>query len=257
MQPFELRRKIAQAEFTQATAGYCNGHVQANLVVLPSKYARDFELFCNKNPKPCPLLEVVGPGEYHTSKVAKRADLLRDIPTYQTFVDGKPDKIVNDIIDLYRDDFVFFLLGCSFSFEEALLQEGIALRHVAQKKNVSMFNTNIDLTSVGIFSGKMVVSMRPIKCSRVVDATLICSKYPSVHGAPIHVGDPRQIGIEDISMVDYGDPVDIYEDELPVFWPCGVTPQNVLRNAKLPFAITHYPGHMLVCDLKNEDLRIE
>ncbi|PLX70412.1 MAG: putative hydro-lyase [Denitrovibrio sp.] len=257
MKPVELRRIISKSEFIKPTAGYCNGFVQANLVVLPSEYAGDFEKFCEKNPKPCPLLEVVGPGKHHTSKIAKGADLLKDIPKYQTFIDGKPDKEISDITDLYKEDFVFFLLGCSFSFEEALMNSGIYLRHVEEKKNVSMYNTNIDLESVGIFSGKMVVSMRPIKCSRIVDAALICSKFPSVHGAPIHVGDPSQIGISDINAVDYGDSVAVLPDELPVFWPCGVTPQNVLKQAKLPFAITHSPGYMLVCDIKNEDLRID
>ena len=137
------------------------------------------------------------------------------------------------------------------------MQQGITLRHVEQRKNVAMFNTSIDLNRVGIFSGKMVVSMRPIRCNRIVDAALISAKYPNVHGAPIHVGAPEQIGIVDISSADYGDSVDIHADELPVFWPCGVTPQNALVNAKLPFAITHSPGYMLVCDIKNEDLRVE
>jgi len=257
MRPSELRKQIAESEFTESTAGYCNGYVQANLVVLPQEYAADFELFCKQNPKPCPLLEVVGPGEFRTSKVADGANLLNEIPKYQIFKDGIPTEIVSDISAYYKEDLVFFLLGCSFSFEEALMQQGIALRHVEQRKNVAMFNTSIDLNRVGIFSGKMVVSMRPIKCKRIVDAALISAKYPNVHGAPIHVGAPEQIGIVDISSADYGDSVDIHADELPVFWPCGVTPQNALVNAKLPFAITHSPGYMLVCDIKNEDLRVE
>jgi len=257
MKPIELRKMISESEFIKPTAGYCNGFVQANLVVLPSKYAGDFQKFCEKNPKPCPLLEVVEAGKHHTSKIAKGADLLKDIPKYQIFRNGEAQETVEDISDLYSEDFVFFLLGCSFSFEEALMSEGISLRHVDEKKNVSMYDTNIKLESVGIFSGDMVVSMRPIRCSKIVDTVMICSKFPGVHGAPIHVGDPSQIGIENISSVDYGDPVDIMPGELPLFWACGVTPQNVLRQAKLPFAITHYPGHMLVCDIKNEDLRID
>lgn len=256
MHPSELRKQIAESKFTKSTAGYCNGYVQANLVVLPQEYAADFELFCRQNPKPCPLLEVVGPGKYLTSKVANGANLLNEIPMYQLFTDGVPTQTVRDISTYYKEDLVFFLLGCSFSFEEALMQQGISLRHVEEHKNVSMFNTNIDLNRVGIFSGKMVVSMRPIKCSRIVEAALISAKYPNVHGAPIHVGAPEQIGIADISKVDYGDSVAINADELPVFWPCGVTPQNALVNAKVPFAITHSPGYMLVCDIKNEDLRI-
>lgn len=256
MQPNELRQQIAESKFNKPTAGCCNGFVQANLVVLPEKYAADFEMFCRKNPRPCPLLEVIGPNKHHTSKVASGANLLNEIASYQIFRDGKPETTVHDISDYYTEDLVFFLLGCSFSFEEALIQQGINLRHIEEGKNVSMFNTAIDLNPVGIFSGKMVVSMRPIKCSRVVDAVLISARYPDVHGAPIHVGAPEQIGIADISVADYGDSVSVEAGELPVFWPCGVTPQNVLLNAKVPFAMTHSPGYMLVCDIRNDDLRV-
>lgn len=256
MQPYELRKKIAESKFNKPTAGCCNGFVQANLVVLPDKYAADFEMFCKKNPRPCPLLEVIGPNEYHTTKVADRANLLNEIARYQIFTDGKPTAIVSEISEYYTDDLVFFLLGCSFSFEEALIQQGINLRHIEEGKNVSMYNTNINLNPVGVFSGKMVVSMRPIKCSRIVDAILISARFPDVHGAPIHVGDPNQIGIVNLSQADYGDSVFVHPGELPVFWPCGVTPQNVLLNAKVPFAITHSPGYMLVCDIKNDDLRV-
>jgi len=253
MTPSELRRLTGIDEHDSVTAGYCGEYVQANLVALPEKDAHDFEQFCINNPKPCPLLEIVGPGKYKTLTLAKGADLTRALPKYKVFIDGKPKYVVKNIVDFYRKDLVFFLLGCSFSFEEALLKAGIKLRHLEERKNVGMFNTNIDLNRVGKFSGKMVVSMRPIPHNRVVEACIITAHYPELHGAPVHIGSPEAIGINDILKIDYGDPVDIQDNEAPVFWACGVTPQNVLLNAKLPFAITHFPGHMFVSDIRNRD----
>ena len=253
MTPSELRTLSAEGKFDAPTAGYCEGYIQANLVVLPQQYARDFETFCRKNPKPCPLLEVVGPGKYATTKLADNADLRNMLPRYKVWIDGKPQHEVQDISSFYNDDLVFFLLGCSFSFEAALMQAGISLRHVEEKKNVSMYDTTIGLESVGVFHGNMVVSMRPVRYDQVVQSCLITAHYPEVHGAPVHIGYPDLIGISDIQHVDYGDSVTIKENEIPVFWACGVTPQNVLTHAHLPFAITHAPGHMFVGDLKNDD----
>lgn len=252
MTPDELRRASAGGEFDRPTAGYCKGYVQANMVALPAEYAADFEDFCRKNPKPCPLLEVVGPGSYKTAKLVDGADLRREIPRYTVFIDGKPVHSVQDMTEFYRDDLVFFLLGCSFTFETALLEEGIPLRHVSQNKNVSMYKTNIPLESAGVFHGEMVVSMRPIRHELVVKATLVTSHFPEMHGAPVHVGYPEMIGIKDIHHVDYGDSVEIQEGETPVFWACGVTPQNVLLKVAPPLAITHSPGFMLVSDLRHE-----
>ena len=253
MTPFELRELAARGEFASPTAGYCEGYVQANLVALPEKYAQDFEAFCRKNPKPCPLLEVVGPGTALTSRLADGTDLRKTIPRYRVWRDGRVQQETQDVTALYQEDLVFFLLGCSFSFESALMQAGIGLRHVEEQCNVSMYNTNIELESVGVFTGNMVVSMRPIQYHRVIDACLITAHYPEVHGAPVHVGYPHLIGIADLQSPDYGDSVSIHPDEIPVFWACGVTPQNVLVHARLPFAITHAPGHMFVGDLKNAD----
>ncbi len=253
MTPLELRTLSTQGAFDKSTSGYCDGYVQANLVALPEKCAQDFETFCRSNPKPCPLLEVVGPGKHTTSKLADEADLRNVIPRYKVWIDGEARHDVQEITSFYQDDLVFFLLGCSFSFESALIRAGIALRHVEEGKNVSMYNTSVDLESVEQFHGKMVVSMRPIHYEKVVDACLITAHYPEVHGAPIHIGYPQMIGISDLQAVDYGESVTIHENEIPVFWACGVTPQNVLLHAKLPFAITHSPGYMFVSDRKNVD----
>ena len=249
----ELRAAIERGEFDAPTTGYCPDNVQANLVALPREYADDFEQFCKENPKPCPLLEKVGPNSSLTSALADGADLKRCIARYKIFVDGVPSQEVKGIGEFYRDDFVFFLLGCSFSFEDALIKAGIPLRHIEEKKNVSMYTTNIPLASAGPFKGEMVVSMRPIPAERVVDACVITAHYPGVHGAPVHVGYPELIGISDIGNPDYGDPVDILPGEIPVFWACGVTPQNALLQAKLPIAVTHAPGYMFVGDARNAD----
>jgi len=247
-----LRRRIREGKFNSPTAGHCKGFVQANLVAIPEKFREDFEFFCMKNPKPCPLLEVIGPGSYITKKLAKDADLRTEIPKYKIFIDGKEEYIVENILDFYRNDLVFFLIGCSFTFENAMLKAGINLTHIERKKNVSMYNTDIKLKASGMFSGNMVVSMRPIHYSNVVEACLITARFPEMHGAPVHVGYPEMIGIKDIRKVDYGDRIVILDSEIPLFWACGVTPQNILLHAKIPIAITHYPGHMFVTDLKDD-----
>lgn len=253
MTPEELRKQSAIGKFDHHTAGYCKGYVQANLVVLPQKYSKDFKRFCELNPKPCPLLETVGPKEHKTSRLANNADLLNTIPRYLLWEDGQISKEVNQINDYYTEDLAFFLLGCSFSFEQALVQSGIRLRHNTLNQNVAMFNTSIPLKSSGLFSGNMVVSMRPIRHDLVAKACLITGQYPGVHGEPVHIGYPEMIGIHDINQADYGDNVEIKPDEIPVFWACGVTPQNVLIQARLPFAITHAPGFMFVGDMLNEE----
>ncbi len=253
MTPVELRTMISEGRFDQPTSGVCDGYVQANMVALPKAYADDFEAFCRKNPKPYPLLEKVGPGETRSRKLAPGADLLSCIPRYRVWEHGEMRAEVSSIEERYREDLVFFLLGCSFSFEEALISSGIPLRHVEQKRNVAMYNTSIPLEPAGPFKGEMVVSMRPLHRSHVARACMITGHYPEVHGEPVHVGYPEMIGIEDIGKVDYGDSVRVEEGEIPVFWACGVTPQNVLAASRPPFAITHAPGYMFVGDLRNSD----
>lgn len=252
MTPETLRRQSAQGLFDQPTSGFCDGYVQANLAAVPEAYAADFETFCHRNAQPCPLLEIVGPGQHHTQRLAKGADLLNVIPRYRVWENGRVIDEVQDISRQYQEDLVFFLLGCSFSFEEALVKAGIRLRHLDQACNVSMYRTNIRLESVGPFQGKMVVSMRPVHHRKVATACAVTAHFPEVHGAPVHVGYPEMIGINDLGHVDYGDAVEISSDEVPVFWACGVTPQNVLISSRIPFAITHAPGFMFVGDILNE-----
>lgn len=252
MEAKEFRKKIASGEFCQATAGFCNGNVQTNLIILPKEYAKSFEEFAKQNSKAIPVLEIVK-DSYLTKELAKEANLLNEVPAYNIIENGELVKTVKSIEEYYTKDLVFFLVGCSFTFENSLMNEGINLRHVDLEKNVTMFNTNINLNPVDMFEGQMVVSMRPVKKHRVADACVITSHYPHMHGSPIHVGYPEMIGIEDITKPDYGDAIEIKEDEIPLFWPCGVTPENVLKNIKIPFAITHKPGHMFVSDRKDEE----
>jgi uncharacterized protein YcsI (UPF0317 family) len=250
--PAEFRKKIASGEFNAPTAGYCDGFVQANMLVLPGKYAGHFEEFARANAAPVPVLETVR-GGYHTSVLADGANLLNELPSYDIFENGERVARVPDMEKYYTEDMVFFLIGCSFSFEARMVQEGIPLRHMAQKINVAMYDTSLPLTPVDIFHGNMVVSMRPIRRDLVAKACVVTSHFPKTHGMPVQVGYPEMIGIKDIARPDYGDPVEIKADEIPVFWACGVTPQNVLRSIKIPFAITHSPGNMFVSDRKDSD----
>ncbi len=251
MKPSELRALSAAGEFDHPTAGYCPGYVQANLAAFPSRYAEDFEKFCRANPKPCPLLEVIGPGNCISTHLAPGADIRDTIPRYQIWKDGICTDTVKSLHSFDTNDFVFFLLGCSFSFEEALIDAGIPLRHVEKRKNVAMYRTTLPLSPVGDFHGYMVVSMRPILDPRVDDAVAITGMYPDVHGSPVHIGNPEKIGITNLAEPDYGEFVGIKDGETPVFWACGVTPQNVVRQAKLPLAVSHAPGYMFVSDLNN------
>jgi len=251
----EFRKQIARNEFKSPTAGYCSGNVQTNMLVIPKKYANSFEEFARLNSKAIPVLEVVK-GSHYSKILANGANLLNELPSYNIIENGKVVKTVTNIEEYYSDDLVFFLVGCSFTFEKALVDAGISLRHVEEKCNVSMYSTNIELVPYDMFKGKMVVSMRPIKKELVADACVVTSHYPDTHGSPIQVGYPEMIGIEDIQKPDYGDAVPIKDDEIPLFWPCGVTPENVLKEVKLPFAITHTPGHMFICDKKDSEYYI-
>lgn len=251
MLPSEVRQLIKQGKIQRPTSGMCMGYAQANLVVLPKSLAYDFLLFTQRNPKACPVLEVSDAGSRTLSAIAPGADIARDIPKYRVYEHGVLTGEYTDVAHLWQEDFVSFLIGCSFSFETELLEAGIEIRHITQDCNVPMYNTNIACTPAGVFSGNMVVSMRPLAPQQVVKAVTVTAAMPRVHGAPVHIGDPSVIGIKDISKPDYGDAVTIKEGEVPVFWPCGVTPQAVVMNVKPPIAITHAPGHMLITDVKN------
>lgn len=254
-EPKKVRALIREGKITSQTSGMCEGYAQANLVVLPKELAYDFLLFAQRNPRPCPLLEVSDTGSRALHQIAEGADIARDIPKYRIYENGVMTGEYTDVSRFWRDDFVSFLIGCSFSFEGDLLAADVPVRQIEEGKNVPMYNTNIPCAPAGVFHGNMVVSMRPIPYELVPKAVLITGQMPRVHGAPIHIGDPAHIGIQDLSHPDYGEMVTIRDGEVPVFWPCGVTPQNVIMNSKPSFCITHAPGHMLITDVKNVNLK--
>ena len=255
LSPQALRHNIRSGKHSGNTSGFAPGFVQCNIVILPADQANDFLRFCQLNPKPCPLIAAGEPGDPTVPPLGD-IDIRTDVPSYRVFRDGKLTEELPDITELWRDDLVSFALGCSFSFEEALLADGLDVRNVSEGVNVPMYRTNIDCTSAGAFAGNMVVSMRPFKAADAIRAVQICTRFPSVHGAPVHLGDPGLIGINDLALPDYGDAVSMNDDELPVFWACGVTPQVALEAARPPFAITHSPGCMLVTDLRNSQLAV-
>jgi uncharacterized protein YcsI (UPF0317 family) len=250
----EQRRRIRTGGFTGPTAGLAPGNVQANLAILPRAYANDFLRFAVANPRPCPVLAVSEPGDPHLPTLGEDLDIRSDVPRYRVWRDGVLVEEPTDIAHVWRDDLVTFAIGCSFSFEEALIEDGIEIRHIACNSNVPMYRTNIACTPAGVFHGPMVVSMRPMRPADAIRAVQITSRFPSVHGAPVHLGLPELIGIRDLGKPDYGDPVPVGADELPVFWACGVTPQSVIAEAKPAFCITHAPGSMLITDLRNTRL---
>jgi uncharacterized protein YcsI (UPF0317 family) len=252
--PREVRRAIRERRHTGHTAGLARGYVQGNVCILPRAYAADFRAFCEKNPKPCPLLAMSEPGNPGLPALGKDLDIRTDVPRYRVFRDGVLEGEVADLKALWRDDLVSFVLGCSFSFEEALMAAGLRLRYVEQGRNVPMYRTSIDTVPAGRFHGKLVVSMRPFKPADAIRAIEITSRYPRVHGSPVHMGFPEAIGIADLERPWAGDPTEVREDELPLFWACGVTPQSVVLDAKPSLCITHAPGHMLVTDLANASL---
>jgi uncharacterized protein YcsI (UPF0317 family) len=239
-----------------STAGVANGFVQGNLAILPEQYAGAFHRFCQLNPKPCPIIGMSEVGNPHIPALGADLDIRTDVPRYRVWRDGEVVEEPIDITTHWRDDLVAFVLGCSFSFEEALMADGLPIRHIERDVRVPMYRTNIACQPSGPFAGPMVVSMRPFKPAQAIRAVQITSRFPAVHGAPVHLGHPHLIGISDINAPDYGDPVPVADDEIPVFWACGVTPQAVIAAARLPFAITHAPGLMLVTDLKNKDLAV-
>lgn len=254
--PSQFRQRIRSGEHTGNTSGFCPGFVQTNMVILPKDWANDFLQFCQKNPKPCPVLGISETGSWEIPELAKDLDIRSDISSYKIFEDGLVTNEVSDISDYWRDDLVTFMLGCSFSFEEPLIQSGLEVRNVTEKVNVPMYRTNIPCNTAGKFSGTMVVSMRPFLPADAIRAIQICTRFPAVHGAPVHFGDHSLIGIQDINVPEFGDAVTIKENEVPVFWACGVTPQVALEQAKPPFCITHSPGCMLVTDIKNSSLAL-
>jgi uncharacterized protein YcsI (UPF0317 family) len=252
--PYQLRLAFRGGLEVATTARLAPGHVQGNMVILPREAAGDFEAYCRANPKPCPLLGVSRPGDPKMPELGRDLDVRTDLARYRVWRDGKIESEPKEILNHWRDDLVAFVLGCSYSFEQALVEAGIRLKHWERGENSPYYTTNVDTTPGGRFRGKLMVSMRAIANGDVEKAVKISSRYPTVHGAPVHVGDPAAIGIRDLAKPDGGQPMAVEAGETPVFWACGVTPENAIRNAKLAFCITHWPGAMVVTDLLNKSL---
>jgi len=252
----DVRRMSRDGSLDAPTAGLAPGYVQGNLAILPRDWAEEFLPFCQQNPKPCPLLGVSEAGNPNIPALGEDLDIRTDIPRYRVWRNGELADEPRDVRSVWRDDLVSFVIGCSFSFEEALLQNNVPIRHIEHGTNVPMYRTNIETARAGRFHGPLVVSMRPLKPADAIRAVQVTTRLPSVHGAPVHIGFPEQIGIRAIAKPDYGDAVPVHEGELPVFWACGVTPQAAIAAARPPFAITHAPGFMLVTDLQNSQLSL-
>lgn len=254
--PRQIRDRIRTGGWARPTSGLAPAYAQANLVILGARYAFDFLLFCVRNPKPCPVIEVTEAGTWEPARVAPGSDIRSDVPLYRVWRNGHLAEEVPDIRHLVGTDMVSFLLGCSFSFESALIGAGIPVRNIDEGKNVSMYITNRACVPAGPFSAPLVVSMRPIRNDLVPRAVQVTGRYASVHGAPVHIGDPKGLGIDDLDRPDFGDPVTILEGETPVFWACGVTSSIAALAPRLDLCITHAPGHMFITDVLNESLAV-
>ena len=255
LSPIQLRELIRSRKWTTPTTGVSSGYIQANLVMIPKELAFHFLLFCVRNPKPCPILDVLEPGQVEP-QIASGADLRTDLPKYRVYEQGVLKMELEEVVDLFNEDMVSFLIGCSFSFESALINAGIPIRNVEEGKNVSMYITNRACAPAGPFSTSMVVSMRPMNPGNAIRASQITTRFHSTHGAPIHLGSPEEIGIKDLSQPDFGDPVTIQSGEIPVFWACGVTAILAATSTSLPLVITHSPGHMFVSDMRDEHMTL-
>jgi uncharacterized protein YcsI (UPF0317 family) len=250
------RLAIRAGRHRGSTSGLAPGFVQGNLAILPKAIAGDFLRFAQLNPKPCPVIGTSAPGDWRVPELGEDLDIRTDIPRYRVWKNGELVAEPTDVKDVWRDDLVSFVIGCSFSFEEALMADGIEMRHIVLNKTVPMFRTSVETKAAGPFHGPMVMSMRPMSPAHAIRAVQITTRFPAVHGAPVHIGKPEMIGIKDIMKPDYGDAVPVGDDEIPVFWACGVTPQSVIATVKPEFCITHYPGTMLVTDRKNTEFAI-
>ncbi len=252
--PVAVRQAIRNGDYDGDTAGLAGGFIQGNLAVLPAEYATDFLRFCQRNPKPCPLVGVSDTGNPVVQTLGHDVDIRTDVPKYKIFRNGEFQEIVTDVTDIWQDDFVSFVLGCSFSFEEALMNDGMEIRHIKEGTTVPMYRTKIEAEPAGPFSGQYVVSMRSLPVKDAIRAIEITSRFPEAHGTPLHMGDPAEIGIQDITKPEFGDPTTIKDGEIPVFWACGVTPQVAITNAKPSICITHAPGHMLITDIPSANV---
>lgn len=256
MKPQAIRQQIREGKIILPTAGMAEGYAQANLAIVPKAMAYDFLVFAQRNSKACPVLDISDAGSPEPRLMAPGADLRYDVPKYRIYRSGE---LVDEVLNLeayWRDDLVAFLLGCSFTFETAMIRAGIPVRHIEEGCNVPMYITNIDCIPAGCFAGPMVVSMRPIPQHQVVRAAQVTTRFPAVHSSPVHIGDPAFLGIKDINRPDFGDSVTIQDGEVPVFWACGVTPQAVAMKCRPELMITHAPGHMFICDVRDDELAV-
>ncbi len=251
-----LRAACRDGSFDGPTSGKCPGFVQANMVILPAQDAKDFAEFCRLNPVPCPVLEVLPAGRAEPARIAPGADVRTDLPRYRVFRDGAAVAEPTRVDDIWRDDLVTFLLGCSFVAEAALTRAGLLLPHIAETGFVPMYRTTRACEPAGPFAGPMVVSMRPFTPSQAARAADITAHYPMAHGGPIQIGDPDALGIKDLARPEYGRPVTMTDDQVPVFWACGVTPQEAIANACPSLAIPNSPGHMFMADITSESTRV-
>ena len=248
----DVRSKIRAGSYCDHTSGLADGFLQANLVVLDQSYADNFLRFCQSNPKPCPLVGVTDTGSPYMRTLGTDIDIRTDVPSYYVYRRGLLDETVTNISTLWNDQMVGFALGCSFTFEHALIRAGIPIWHMDNNCTVPMFRTNIETTKAGPFSGPMVVSMRAIPIKKLEMVCAISANFPMAHGAPVHWGDPAEIGIANLNAPDWGDPSPVGDDEIAVFWACGVTPQAAILKAKPAISITHKPGQMLITDIAED-----
>lgn len=254
--PGKFRDQIRQGKWQKSTSGACPGYVQANVVILPREFALDFTIFCLRNPQPCPIIEILDPGNPIVQEAAPNADIRTDIPKYCIFKDSKLVEERTEITDLWRDDLVTYLIGCSYTFEEALVRGGVPVKNYLQQKDPGVYISSVMCRPAGVFGGPMVVTMRPIPGHLVARTVQITSRFPKAHGAPVHIGNGEPIGITHLEKVDFGEPPVIDRGDVPVFWGCGVTPQLAAMKSKIPFMITHKPCHMFITDIKIEEMAI-
>jgi uncharacterized protein YcsI (UPF0317 family) len=254
--PKEIREAVRRGELNRTSRGMAPGYSQASLVVVEKRFAYDFLVFAQRNPKPCPILEVLDEGSYTSTFAAPGADIRTDLPRYRVYRDGAVEAEVQDVKDYWRSDLVAFMIGCAMTFDAALDRAGLPSRHVEEGRSGSMYNSNIPCKPAGVFRGNLVVSMRPYNAAQAIRAVQITTRFQRTHGEPVHIGDPSAIGIKDLSAPDYGQSVSIREGDVPVFWACSVTLQNVAMTVKLPFMITQAPGHMMVTDIRDDEITV-
>jgi uncharacterized protein YcsI (UPF0317 family) len=254
--PREIREAVRRGELNRTSRGMAPGYTQASLVVVEKRFAYDFLVFAQRNPKPTPVLEVLDEGSYESVFAAPGADLRTDLPRYRVYRDGAVEAEVEDVKDFWRSDLVAFLMGCAMSFDGALDRAGIPNRHVEEGRSGSMYNSNIPCRPAGVFRGNLVVSMRPYNAAQAIRAVQVTTRFQRTHGEPVHIGDPSIIGIKDLSKTDYGQPVSAREGDVPVFWACSVTPQYIAMSVKLPFMITQAPGFMMITDIRDDEITV-